>query len=416
VCALFLSVAFIRSLLPIPDPGPTPSTEAVITHVTVGVDKQTLTLDNAMLATVPRYPQRHYGDRVQLVCTPERPEPFDGFAYDRYLASKGVYWVCFSRSAPLLLASGEGNAGMSVLQGARMALVDQIDVVFGEPQSALLAGLLFGEKRFSSDWKERFVATGTSHIVAASGYNVAMLSFLLTGTLAFLGVKRKRAFGWLFAGMVGYMLFAALETAVIRAVVMALLVLCSRQLGRKTTMTNVLLVTATVMLTINPLLLFADVAFALSFLSTIGLIYLAPRWQQAWKWMPERWGLRESFVSTAAATLMSLPIILFSFGRVSLSSVLVNVLILPVVMYVMATGGLATIVSWVSVDAARLLSVPAVAGLNWMLWIIRIIAELPLSLSVSVFAAAILFIPWIYFIAVLWRKNVLPLSSAWLSV
>ena len=416
VCILFLIVALLRSLIPMSDPGNPPSTEAVITHVAIGVDTQTVTLDNAVLATVPRYPQWHYGDRVRLSCTPERPEPFDGFAYDRYLAAKGIYWTCYSHSVPLLVDSGNGNSVMRALHIARSSLVERINMVFTEPNSALLAGLLFGEKRFSNEWKERFIATGTSHIVAASGYNVAMLSWLLAGALAFIGVPRQRAFGLLLAGMVGYMLFAAMETAIVRAAVMAVLVLCSRQLGRKTTITNVLLVTASVMLTINPHLLFHDVAFALSFLSTIGLIYLAPQWQRTWTWMPEYWGIRESFVSTLAATFMSLPVILLSFGRISLSSVLVNLLILPAVPYVMATGGLATLTSWISMDLARIVAMPAIAGLHWMLWIVRVTAELPLSLPVPVFAAVALCIPWFYFIIYVWRKNVLPQSLALLSV
>lgn len=416
VCMVVLAVAFVRSLLPIPDPGPTPSTEAVITHVAVGVDKQTLRLDNHLIATVPRYPQWHYGDRIRLSCTPERPESFDGFAYDRYLAAKGIYWTCFARSAPQLISSGHGNGIMYRLQIVRSSLVGQIDLVFGEPQSALLAGLLFGEKRFSDDWQEAFVRTGTSHIVAASGYNVAMLGNILGLGLAFFGLRRRRAFTFLFAGIIGYMLFAALETAVVRAAVMAMLVLCSQQLGRSTTMTNALLVTASIMLTLNPRLLFDDVAFLLSFLSTIGLIYLAPRWQQRWKWIPEVVGIRASLVCTLAATLMSLPVILFSFGQLSLSSVLTNVLILPVVPFVMADGALATLVSWISMDLARLLALPATAGLNWMFWVVQSIAALPLSLPVPWFAAVVMFIPWAYVIKELWRSNVLRSSWALFSV
>lgn len=412
ICIVLLILALCRALFPysidesISDE--TQLIEATVLRVEVDPDQQKLTLDGGILAFVPRYPALAYGDRVRVMCPLEAPEPFEGFAYDRFLAAKGIHWLCFTRSAPIVLAHDQGGVVMGTLQHIRSAFLYQIDLTFGEPHASLLAGLLFGEKRFSDDWDERFVRTGTSHIVAASGYNVAMVSLIAGVALAGLGIKRKRAFAFLIAAIVGYALFAALETAVVRAAIMAMLVVSAKQVGRKTTMTNALLLTAAVMLTVNPRLLFDDVAFSLSFLSTIGLIYIAPHWQQRWKWLPKKWFIRESFTSTLAATLLSLPVILFQFGHISLISVLTNLLILPTIPFVMAAGAIATLASFVSLELGRLIGSAAVAGLNWMLWTVEATANLPLYVPVPTFLAVICFIAWIIFIKRLWIRNVVP--------
>ncbi len=412
VCVVLLIVALGRAIAPYrvheSTADATQRVEATIERVEVADDQQKLTLDSGILAFVPRYPSLAYGDYVRLMCELAAPEPFDGFAYDRYLAAKGIHTLCFARQTPIVIEHDQGTVVMGTLQSVRSTFLHQIDLTFGEPHGSLLAGLLFGEKRFSDAWEERFVRTGTSHIVAASGYNVAMVAMIAGVVLAGLGIRRKRAFAFLLAAIAGYALFAALETAVVRAAIMAILVVCSQQVGRKTTMTNALLLTAAIMLTVNPRLLFDDVAFSLSFLSTIGLIYLAPHWQQRWTWMPERWLIRESFTSTLAATLMSLPILLFQFGRVSLISVITNVLILPTIPFVMASGAMATMTSFVSLDVARVLSLPAVAGLNWMLWIVKVSAEVPLYLPVPIVIAVVLFVGWLILIKRLWMQNVLP--------
>ncbi|MBT4857035.1 ComEC/Rec2 family competence protein [Candidatus Uhrbacteria bacterium] len=412
LCAVFLVVATVRGIFFSPVASSVPQedgvlVESTVLRVEVGVDRQKITLEDGLLAFIPRYPLVHYGDRVRLMCDMSSPEPFEGFAYDRYLAAKGIDRLCFTRKTPIVIGEDRGGVMMGTLQDWRAGVMATIDLAYGEPHASLLAGLLFGEKRFSDRWEQLFIRTGTSHIVAASGYNVSMVMIISSFVLATLGMRRRKAFGFLIAATVGYVLFAGFETAVIRAGVMGALVMTSYQVGRKTTMTNVLLLTAAIMLTINPRLLLDDAAFGLSFLSTIGLICLTPKWKISWTWIPERFLIRESLTSTLAATLMSFPILIFQFGKISLVSVFTNVLILPAVPFVMASGALSIFVSPLSVDIARLASLPTVAGLNWMLWIVEKGADLPLYFDVPAMLSVILFILWLILMKRIWTRSVL---------
>ncbi len=331
--------------------------------------------------SVPMFPEWSYGERVQVHCDLELPEPFDGFRYDRYLASKDVYLLCRTFDVPLLVDSPAPStlphSWRRDLMRVRVSIIDHIDTTFGEPHGSLLAGLLLGEQRFTTAWQDRFVATGTTHIVAASGYNVAVSLMIAMWLLTALGLPRSRALAWLLASAFVYVLLAGAEAPVVRAGIMGVLVLFARHTGRHTTMTNVLLLTASLMLFVNPRLLRDDVGFQLSMISTIGLIYLAPHLDRRLKWIPKRMQIRESLTSTLAATLVTLPIIIFGFRRISLIGPIANLIVLPLVPLAMAFGMMATMISYAHHQIGAIASGPAWALLSLMLWIIEILATIP---------------------------------------
>jgi competence protein ComEC len=266
---------------------------------------------------------------------------------------------------------------IGVLARVHDGVVEKIDKTFGDPHAALLAGLLLGDQRFSDAWEEKFQATGTTHIVAASGYNVTVVSFILFGFLVYFGVRRQQAYGILLVGIIAYVFLAGGDAPVVRAGVMGSLVLTSKQLGRKTTMTNVLLLAAVLMLIPEPRLLRDDVGFQLSMLATIGLIYFAPTVDKWFSFVPKTFTLRESLSATVAATIFTLPIILFSFGNLSLVSPIANLLILPVIPYAMAFGAIALVIGFVSAPVGALAAGPAWALLTYVLWVIESLASLP---------------------------------------
>ncbi|MBT3231042.1 hypothetical protein HN358_04690 [Candidatus Uhrbacteria bacterium] len=334
-----------------------------------------LVKDNAQIITLP-YPEFVYGDFVRARCELKAPGMIEDFAYDRYLASKDIYATCFTYN--VLFESGGKGGLKSALLGARQVFIDRLDRVFGEPHGSLLVGLLLGEQRFSEIWQERFLQTGTTHIVAASGYNISVVLWIAMGFFASIGVKRQRAFAFLVAAIAGYILLAGADAAVFRAGVMGIVLVIARQTGRRTSMVNILLLTASIMLLINPRLLRDDVGFQLSMMSTIGLIYLSPSIEKAVRWLPKQLVIQESVVATCAATFMSLPIILLQFGEFSLISLFANVFVLPWIPLAMAGGSIATLVGFISVKVAAIISGPAWLALSVMLWIVEVFASLDL--------------------------------------
>ncbi len=221
-----------------------------------------------------------------------------------------------------------------------------------EPMSSLAAGILLGVKgQMPKDFYTALVNTGTLHIVAASGYNVTIVAAVIMNVLnGLVGKTLGVAFG--VVGIVVYVLIAGAGASVVRAGIMGSLTLVAFYCGRPTEAKRLLWVAAAMMLLLDPAMIF-DIGFQLSFLATFGLLYLEP----VFKKLPKHSFLAEYLYPTLAASVATLPVILYQFGRVSYISPLVNMMVLPVVPLIMGITamvigvgmilpGLAQITAW----------------------------------------------------------------------
>jgi len=222
-----------------------------------------------------------------------------------------------------------------------------------EPMSSLAAGILLGIKgQMPKDFYTALISTGTLHIVAASGYNVTIVASVIMSMLNGV-VGRVFAVGFGVVGIFIYVLMAGAGASVVRAGIMGSLTLVAFYFGRPTEAKRLLYIAAGIMLLMDPAMIF-DIGFQLSFMATFGLLYMEP----IFKKMPKQSFLAEYLYPTLAATIATLPITLYHFGRISYISPLVNMLVLPVVPVIMglsalviAVGmivpGLGQIIAWV---------------------------------------------------------------------
>lgn len=324
--------------------------QAEVIRVEEQPDRQRLTLgrlyfdgeaaDGKLLAFAPRFPDALPGDQIALSCDVQLPEPFDGFDYDKFLAARDIHYTCFARSFQV---TGARNSLRRIVHMPRAFLDRQIESRFGFAESSLLAGLLYGEKEFTDGMNIEFQRTGTTHIVAASGYNVTIVALVLFTILTHLYIPRRRAFALILAGIWLYVLLVGLEAPIVRAGIMGSVVLLSRQLGRAAKFHNALLLAGAVLAVASPFVVRYDVGFQLSLFSTFGLMYLSPKLTDAFKFVPGALGLRESITSTVAATLVTLPIVALQFSSFSLLSPIANLLVLPWLPYAMFSGFFAAI-------------------------------------------------------------------------
>lgn len=322
------------------------------------------------------------GDRIRASCVLEEPQPFDGFAYDRFLAAKSIYAICRVSYAPFTFTPAGPSIGDKFYMtiGVIREFIDQrVRSILPEPQATLLLGLLMGENSFSETWKTAFRETGTSHIVAASGYNVAVVAELTLILLVTLGLYRRQAYPIVVLTIGGFVIIAGAGAAVIRAGVMGVLALTSRHIGRHTSPRNIIALTVAIMLLVEPRLLRDDVGFQLSIAATIGLIVLTDRIAPFLKRIPTSFGVRESLASTLAATISTLPITLVSFGSLSVVAPFVNMLVLPFIPFAMAFGAGSILVSSVIPQIGVWIALPAWTALVTMTGIIGSFARLPFA-------------------------------------
>ncbi len=296
-------------------------------------------------ATLYRYPEFTKGDWVEVGCIRSTPRPFSGFAYDRYLFTQNIYYLCEIKQIEKILHQEKA----SFLEKGRIFFAQKIRSIWPRPTSSLVAGLLLGTREsFSQKVLEDFSRAGVTHIIALSGFNIAILIIAFEKLLVMIYVPRKARLLTVLASIIVFTIFVGAGPSITRAAIMGSLAYIAVYLGRVSDVLRVMLLTATVMCFVNPFILVYDIGFQLSFLSTIGLVYLTPIFSKLFSFLPKVFSLQESFVTTMAATIATLPLVVFQFGNISFVSPFANVLILPVIPWLMLISFLAVILETLS--------------------------------------------------------------------
>ena len=330
-------------------------------------------------ATLPRYPAVQPGHRVVVSGSLERPP--EG-PYGDYLRRIGVAATLRSRTLDVVASAGPAAALESLRRGAAGALAAAIP----EPEAGLAAGILVGLRdRVDRNLAADFTTVGASHVVAISGWNIAIVAASVAALGG--GLARRRRSVLTLAAIVVYVLFVGASASVLRAGAMAGVVLLARESGRAGRATAALGWAATLLLLADPSLV-RDAGFQLSTLATGGLIAwatpLSRRLERAGGGRLPAW-LVEGFGVSLAAQAATLPVVLASFGRLSLVSPLVNLVVVPLVAPAMAAGavalvaGAATVAVGVPSLVATLAGLPAWALLALVVTIVRLSAVVPFA-------------------------------------
>ncbi|MCI0680201.1 ComEC family competence protein [bacterium] len=342
-----------------------------------------MSVQGKALITASHYPAYHYGDRIRVSGEFFRPKNFSDendareFDYAAYLAKDGIFYQIFYPQTELV-SEGGGNAIKRNLLALKEAYLGNISETIPEPEASLGGGITVGaESGMGDDLEKKFRATGIIHIVVLSGYNVTIIAESLMRALSF--APRLAA---LSAGLGSVMLFVIMTGAsatIVRAGIMAALVIVARHIGRPYAVTNALILAATAMLLHNPKLLIFDASFQLSFLATLALIYVAPLVEPYFRFITKKWNFREFAVATVATQIFVLPLLLYKIGELSLVALPVNLLVLisvPLAMLFVFLTGMAGFIS-------PLLSIPfgfvAYGFLAYELGIVELFSKIPFA-------------------------------------
>ena len=305
-------------------------TGRISSQITLQGSSQSFNLGRIQVRT-SLYPQYQSGDKVIIAGTLQRK------VINRW----------YSRFSLMYPSINQVEAGNNFFIGLKGKIESWYQRLLPEPEASLLSGIVLGSKRgLPQDFWRALQSTGTLHIVVASGYNVT----IVIGTvIALLGglLKRPLAIGLGIAAVVIYSFMAGMEPAIVRAAIMGSLAYFGQVLGRPSDGLRLLLLAAAAMLLYNPLFIF-DVGFQLSFMATLGLILICPRFPG---WLPR--GLSESL----AAQIMVWPILVYNFGQMSLIGILANSLI---VYFVPLAMGL-SLIPWLAYVPLHLI----VVIINW---------------------------------------------------
>ncbi len=296
---------------------------------------------------LPLGSQIQYGDLVEIKGELQPPDEGITFSWREYLKHQGIYsTLAFPHYR--LIESNRGNPLRALLYRLRDNGGRVLSKIFPSPEDSLLKGILLGdESTISTSLADAYRLTGTSHIIAISGFNMSVLAGLVSlfFTRQF-GRKRGAVVTILLLG--AYSLLVGASASVVRAAFMGSYAVLGHSISRKGNTLNNLGVSAFLMVILDPHLPW-DLGFQFSVMATLGLsLFAGPLRARLEGWLGERLEqkralaisslISETFLLTLIAQALVLPLSIWHFREVSWLFLIANPLILPVQPAVMILG------------------------------------------------------------------------------
>jgi len=324
-----------------------------------------------------------YGDKVRVSGVLGAPPESGGFSYREYLLNKGI--TSLLTTSKLTVLPGRQTTWLgSLTNGARLTIFSRVEKLFSPPEAYLIAGILIGmDKQIPPEVDQAFVDTGTSHIIAISGFNISIIAVILITLFTSLFGKRWGTIAAII-GIGFYTLLAGADPPVVRAAVMGSLGALGVLLKRRNATLTLLFFAGMLMAFFDPNILY-EPGFQLSFAATLGIISIVPPMvDRTREWLGRFLSderavkaltiLSDLFIITIAAQITTLPIILAHFGKLSLITFVANPLILPLQPALMILSGLAVIVSFLWMPFGSIAAAAAYPFAWVTIWVVEKLA------------------------------------------
>ncbi len=346
-----------------------------------------------VMLRVPPYPHYVAGDILDIegkVSVPDVIFPHSdttssvterrSFDYAAYLHTRNIGSESYY---PQVTHVGKSDSGIFMLRAYKDAVIRDIAIYVTSPAASLASGMLVGDSSMSKELIAMFRASGLSHIIVLSGFNIAIVIGFMMMVLRYVPIYARV----LCVAMSVVLFICAVggEVSLIRAGVMAMIGLTALVFGRVYVAAQALLVSLLGIVLYEPYSLMHDVSLHLSFIATAGIIYIS----QASMTLAEKcrvpvW-MREGVAMTVSAYIATLPYTMYMFGTAQMYSVVANIFVVPVVPFAMFTTACTVALSHVSHYAALLCGYITSLLCNFILYIAKIISSLPgASLSVHI--------------------------------
>ncbi|MGQ9492431.1 MAG: ComEC/Rec2 family competence protein [Anaerolineae bacterium] len=346
------------------------STKLQVSVSRLKMDDSWIPVRGQVLVQVPSYATYQYGDELELHGKLQTPRDSEGFSYRIYLARQGIHSL-LNYPQVTLLARHRGHLLPALLYAVKRRTQSVIAAILPEPEASLLIGILLGsDEGIPRSLLDKFRATGTQHIIAISGFNIAIISAALVKVFTRL-LPRYVALIAAVGAVALYAVLVGADPPVVRAAIMGGLAALALIVGRPSHALTSLFAAAWGMTAWQPFLLW-DIAFQLSFATTLGLVVYTEKLQKGLRsalcrFVPVETAqqatrlLNDTLLATMAAVITTLPLMMCHFHQFSPLSLFANLLILPVQPAIMYLGSTAAI--------AGLLLLPVGRWLGWTAWL-----------------------------------------------
>lgn len=270
----------------------------------------------------------------------KNPKEFD---YARYLRIHNIHHQAYVKSSNWEKGEFAGNKLKSKILGWREGFSEVISKSGMSEENVMVANaLLLGQKEYlSEDVLRSYSSAGAMHVLAVSGLHVGIVMLIFGFFLK--PIKRishgKKLFLILMLMAIWfYALITGLSPSVLRAAVMFSFIVIGQELQRETSIYQSILVSAFVLILIEPYLIF-QVGFQLSYLAVLGIVYLQPKIYNFWfiknKILDKAWQITAVSI---AAQLATFPLGLYYFHQFPNFFLISNLIVIPLAFILLIIG------------------------------------------------------------------------------
>ncbi len=279
-----------------------------------------------------------------------------------------------------------------------------IDEKMSIPFSSILSAMILGDNySLPQDLKESLNNSGLRHIISISGTHITIIMNLLMGFLIFSGISRKKSGIITLLIIFLYIFFIGFYAPAIRAAIMGASIILAQLFGRLPDSFRFLLFAGVLMLLINPFLFF-DPGFWLSFTATCGMIFFSNYFTERIKKILKNKEISQILGITFAAQIFSLPVLLYYFGSTSFLAFLSNLLISPIIPFVISFGFIALILSFIFFPLGTIFFVIIQILLSYLIFISNIFSKI-FFLSINFFPNIFIVLST-YVLLMIWARHI----------
>jgi competence protein ComEC len=313
-------------------------------------------LKGKVLVSSRPQPQYNLGDFLKVSGKWQKPGIIEDFDYGLYLKRYGITAVSYYPNIKKINIPEKSFFAKNffiAINNLKSKVADQFDFYLSLESSAILKAMLLGDKTFLSlELREKFSRAGISHIIAISGMHISLLSSLFLSFLLFSGLSRRQSFYGSILFLAFYLALIGAPASACRASLMGFLSFLEVYMGRAGNLVNVLFFSGIFLLLLNPLLLFGDLGFQLSFLAVLGIIYLHPIVKEIlslkiFKIIKINEAIVDILSITISVQLIAGPILISSFKQFSLIAPISNLLVVWLLPFIISFSIVAIFLSFI---------------------------------------------------------------------
>lgn len=346
-----------------------------------------------------------YGMKIRLEAEYTEPEDarnYKGFSYKYYLKTKKIYGS-FKASKISIIKENDVNILMQYSNKLRNKIIEVTKEILPEETEGLMIGILIGDNEgILEEITENFSKSSLSHIVAISGshitYIIVGLSFILTKSK----IPRRKMHIITIIALIIFMFITRFSPSIVRACIMGIIMLFSKVVYRKPDILNSIALSLLIILINNPFAIM-DIGLQLSYLGTLGIIFLnKPISNFLKKYINKK--IAEILSVTISAQISVIPIIAINFNTISTVFIISNLLAVPLSGIITLFGYANVFIGMMFIELANKIGIILNLLTKTLILIAEITAKIPFS-TVTVVTPSIIFIMGYYLTIYMFLKD-----------